>query len=174
MIGRERNVGKMYEYESQSMNHSTESRHGWNSAFMSNVVSLYGHMGLRVLCSSAAWLSRMTTGFNRCRFISQLLHSLAIWSWQVICHPFRAYSSCVYVLGGIQFFVTSWTVAHQTPLPMEFSRQKYWSRLPFATPGDLPNLGIEPGSPALQADSLPLSHQGVRLAYVTLKIPKWF
>ena len=52
----------------------------------------------------------------------------------------------VCMLGGIQFFVTSWTVAHQTPLPMEFSRQKYWSRLPFATPGDLPNLGIKPTS----------------------------
>ena len=146
MIGRERNVGKMYEYESQSMNHSTESRHGWNSAFMSNVVSLYGQMGMRVLCSSAAWLSRMTTGSNRCGFISQLLHSLAIWSWHAICHPFRTYSSCVYVLGGIQFFVTSWTVAHQTPLPMEFSRQQYWSRLPFATPGDLPNLRTKPAS----------------------------
>ena len=43
---------------------------------------------------------------------------------------------------------------------MEFSRQGYWSGLPFPSPGDLPDPGIEPGSPALQADSLPLSHQG--------------
>ena len=42
---------------------------------------------------------------------------------------------------------------------MEFSRQEYWSGLPFSSPGGLPNPGIEPGSPALQADSLPLSHQ---------------
>ena len=42
-----------------------------------------------------------------------------------------------------------WTVAHQAPLPMEFSRQEYWSGLPFPTPGYLPNPGIEPASPAL-------------------------
>ena len=52
------------------------------------------------------------------------------------------------------------------------SPDKNMSGLSFPSPGDLPNPGIEPGSPALQADSLPLSHQGVRLAYVTLKIPK--
>ena len=50
---------------------------------------------------------------------------------------------------------TPWTVAHQALLSMEFSRQKYWSGLPFPSPGDLPNPGMEPGSPALQADSLP-------------------
>ena len=50
---------------------------------------------------------------------------------------------------------TSWTVARQAPLPMGFSRQEYWSGLSFPSPGDLPNLGIEPRSPALQADSLP-------------------
>ena len=43
---------------------------------------------------------------------------------------------------------------HQDPLSMEFSRQEYWSGLPFPSPGDLHNPGIEPGSPALQADSL--------------------
>ena len=48
-----------------------------------------------------------------------------------------------------------WTVAHQAPLSMEFSRQEYWSGLPFPSPGDLPNPGIELGYPALQADSLP-------------------
>ena len=52
------------------------------------------------------------------------------------------------------------TVAHQPVLFMEFSRQEYWSGLPFPSPGDLLNPGIEPGSPAMQADSLPLSHQG--------------
>ena len=48
-----------------------------------------------------------------------------------------------------------WTVARQAPLSMEFSRQEYWNGLPFPTPGDLPNPGIEPRSPALQVDSLP-------------------
>ena len=46
-------------------------------------------------------------------------------------------------------FVTSWTVAHQPPLFMGFSRQEYWSRFPCCPPGDLPDPGMEPGSPAL-------------------------
>ena len=50
---------------------------------------------------------------------------------------------------------TPWSVAHQAPLPMRFSRQEYWSGLPFPSPGDLPNPGTELGSPALQADSSP-------------------
>ena len=54
----------------------------------------------------------------------------------------------------VQFFATSRTVAHQAPLSMEFSRQEYWSGLQFPSPEDLSNSGIEPGSPALQADSL--------------------
>ena len=57
-------------------------------------------------------------------------------------------------------FVTPWTIAHQAPLSMEFSRQEYWSRLPFPTPGSLPDPGIEPTSPPWQAYSLPLSHLG--------------
>ena len=50
---------------------------------------------------------------------------------------------------------TPWTVACQAPLSMGFSRKEYWSGLPFFSPGDLPDPGIEPGSPALQADDLP-------------------
>ena len=53
----------------------------------------------------------------------------------------------------VQLFVTPWIVAHQTPLSMEFSRQEYWSGLPFPSAGNLLNSGIEPESPALQADS---------------------
>ena len=51
--------------------------------------------------------------------------------------------------------VTPWTVACQASLSMGFTRQEYWSGLPFLSPGDLPDPGIEPGSPALQADDLP-------------------
>ena len=60
----------------------------------------------------------------------------------------------------VRFFATPWTVAYQAPQSMGFFRQEHWSGLPFPSPGDLPNPGVEPGSPALQADSLPLSHQG--------------
>jgi len=56
--------------------------------------------------------------------------------------------------------MTPWTDARQAPLSMEFSRQEYWGGLPCPPPGDLPNPGIEPKSPALQADSILLSHQG--------------
>ena len=55
---------------------------------------------------------------------------------------------------------TPWTVALQAPLPMGFLRQEYWSALPFHSPGDLPNTGIKPVSPALQADCLLLSYLG--------------
>ena len=55
--------------------------------------------------------------------------------------------------------VTPWTVALQAPLSMKFSRQECWSGAPFPSPEDRPNSGIEPRSPALQADILPLSHQ---------------
>jgi len=48
---------------------------------------------------------------------------------------------------------TPWTVAYQAPLSVGFSRQRYWSGLPFPSPEDLPNPGIEPGSPTLQADA---------------------
>ena len=51
-------------------------------------------------------------------------------------------------------------VAHQGPPSMEFSRQEYWSGLPFPSPGDLPDPGIKPGSPALQADALPSEPPG--------------
>ena len=56
-------------------------------------------------------------------------------------------------LSRVQLFVTPWTVADQAPLSMGFSRQEYWSGLPFPSPEDLPNPGIEPWSPAWQADA---------------------
>ena len=66
---------------------------------------------------------------------------------------------CVLTGGGLvtklcPTLANPWTVALQVPLSMGFSRQEYWSGLPFSSPGDLPNPGIEPWSPALQADSL--------------------
>ena len=57
-------------------------------------------------------------------------------------------------------FATPWTVPHQAPLSTGFTRWEYWSGLPVSFPGDLPDPGIEPASPALQANSLQLNHQG--------------
>ena len=53
----------------------------------------------------------------------------------------------------VQLCVNLWTIAFQAPLSMGFFRQEYWSGLPFPFPGNLPDAGMEPGSPALQADS---------------------
>ena len=70
---------------------------------------------------------------------------------------------CARVLSCVRLFATPWTVARQAPLSIGFSRQEYWSRLPFPIPRDLYHLGIEPESPHLLhwlANSLPLSHLG--------------
>ena len=57
-------------------------------------------------------------------------------------------------LSHVRLFLTPWNVAYHVPPSMGFSRQEYWSGLPFPSPGELPNPGIKPGSPALQADAL--------------------
>ena len=57
-------------------------------------------------------------------------------------------------LSRVRLFATLWTVAHQAPPSMGFSRQEYWSGVPFPSPGDLPDPGIEPRSSALQAEAL--------------------
>ena len=70
---------------------------------------------------------------------------------------------CVFSCSVMSDSAIPWSVACQAPLPMTFSGQEYWSGLPFPSPGDLPDPGIEPvslASPALQADSLLLSHRG--------------
>ena len=63
-------------------------------------------------------------------------------------------SEMVKLLSRVRLFVTPWTIAYQAPPSMGFSRQEYWSGLPFPSPGDLPDPGIEPRSPAFQADAL--------------------
>ena len=64
------------------------------------------------------------------------------------------------VVQSVRLFATLWTVAHKDPPSMGFSKQEYWSGLPFPSPGDLPNPGIKPRSSTLQADSLPAEPQG--------------
>ena len=67
----------------------------------------------------------------------------------------------VKLLSRVQLFATPWTVAYQAPPSMGFSRQECWSRLPFPSPGDLPDPGIKPRSPALRADALPSELPGM-------------
>ena len=67
----------------------------------------------------------------------------------------------VKLLSRVRLFVTPCTAVYQAPPSVGFSRQECWSGLPFPSPGDLPNPGIEPGSPALQADALPSEPPGM-------------
>ena len=76
-------------------------------------------------------------GTNTCRSSP---HPVMDWKWTVVA---------VELLSHVWLFVTPWTVVCQVPLPMGFPRQEYWSGVPFPPPGDLPNSGIEPVSPAL-------------------------
>ena len=73
---------------------------------------------------------------------------------------YSAYNRKVKSLSHVRLFVTPWTVAYHVPSSMGFSRQDYWSGLPFPFPEDLPDPGIEPGSPALKADTLPSEPPG--------------
>ena len=68
-------------------------------------------------------------------------------------YPYYKIFKC-WSLSRVRLFATLWTIAHQAPQSMGFSRQEYWSGLPFPSPGDLPDPGIERRSPALQADTL--------------------
>ena len=87
------------------------------------------------------------------------------WTWQQLntanhnlhkihCVQSPLLSLKVKSLSRVRLLATPWTVAHQAPPSTGFSRQQYWSGLPFPSPGDLPDPGIEPRSPALQADAL--------------------
>ena len=78
----------------------------------------------------------------------------------LFCDPMDYTSEPVKLLSRVWLFATPWTIAYQSPPSMEFSRQKYWSGLPFPSRGDLPDPGIEPRSPTLQADALPCEPPG--------------
>ena len=71
-------------------------------------------------------------------------------------------------LSHVQLFATPWAVAHQAPPSMGFSRQEYWSGLPFPSPGDLPDPGIEPRYPALQTEVLTSEPPGKPLNFLIL------
>ena len=99
--------------------------------------------------ASASFLPKNTQGWSPLEWtgwISWVTAKTAATSWPSLCH--------------IRFFARPWTVAHQAPLSMEFSRQEYWSGLPFPSLRDLPNPGTEPRSSAWQADCLPSEPPG--------------
>ena len=94
-------------------------------------------------------------------------------SVKIVCmiynnHGYISSCCCVVLVAYLCLFATLWTVAHQAPLSMEFSRQEHWSGLPFPSPNDLPDPEIESRSPALQADSLPSEMLGKSIFHHTL------
>ena len=80
------------------------------------------------------------------------LHFQIMWLFLLKCSvTYHSQTDVIIVIllfSSVWLFETPWTVAHQVPLPMGFPRQEYWSGLPFPSPADLPNPGIEPSSPA--------------------------
>ena len=101
-------------------------------------------------------------------------HKNSSQSWNVYCGHARCMHSpaCVHAqsLSRGRLFVTPWTIAYQAPLPTEFPRQEYWSGLPFPSPGDLPNPGIEPSSPALSGGFFTTEPSGKPHVYMWIHI----
>ena len=104
--------------------------------------------GLPFPSSGDLWIQGLNPGLPHCKqMLYHLSHQgslIALWT-----------SEPVKLLSCVRLFAIPWSVAYQAPPSMEFSRQEYWSGLPFPSPGELPDPGIEPRSPALQADALP-------------------
>ena len=110
-----------------------------------------------------------------CLFLCFLLE----YSWFTMLCEFRVSGKLIHFCEYMLFFVlspncvwlfaTAWAVTCcQAPLSRGFPRQGYWSGLPFPSPGDLPDPRVEPTSPALAGDSLPLSHQGSPSVYLSI------
>ena len=106
------------------------------------------------------------------KFSYTILHELCVlWGYKEVSHPpkLTEVEKEKWKL-TMSNSATPRTVTHQAPLSMKFSRQGYWSGLPFPSPGDLPDPGIEPISPALTADSLLLIHPGSPCSVLLWKI----
>ena len=84
--------------------------------------------------------------------------------------PFKAFLVKVKSLSCVRLFAIPWTVVYQASLSMGFSRQEYWSGLPFHSPGDLPDPGIKPRSSALQSDTLPSEPPGKPVLFLFASI----
>ena len=107
-----------------------------------------------------------TTGFARGDWLTPL-GMMPLKSIHVVSHERESVNHSV-----MSDSLPPHTIVHQAPLSMGFSRQEYWSGLPFPSPGHLPNPWIKPGSPALRADSLPSEPPGKTLLHLTTSLYK--
>ena len=150
----------------------------WLKRYACGLLSSFSHIQLFATLWTVACQAPLFMGFSKQKYWSGFaMTSPRGFSWPRDLTSF-SYVSCIgrqvlyyycllesptkvkwkwkwYSLGHVLLFATPWSVAHQAPLSMKFSRQEYWSGLPCPPPGDAPNWGIEPRSPTLQADSLP-------------------
>ena len=124
-------------------------------------ISLYAHNTIclsKHLFKDILFCFHVLTIINICIYInicigfcvdrSFQVNCVNTWAWLLDCMLRKSEKVKVKSLSQVQFFATTWTVAYQDPPSMGFSRQEYWSGLPLPSPGDLPNPGIKPGSPA--------------------------
>ena len=113
--------------------------------------AVVGDTGTEAFCSDPLVTSQAC--FQELGVPGYILHGILL---TAISYSYGASESPVLcqLLSHVRLFVTPWTIAHQASLSMGFSRQEYWSGLPFPPSGDHPDPGIDPGSPALQKDSL--------------------
>ena len=130
----------------------------WRRAWQPIPVFLLGEShGQKSLVAYSAWSGRVRHEWAHTHIPLLKHHFTSYWlhnSFILGCSQSVQSLSCVWL------FVTPWTVALQAPLSVGFHKQEYWNGLPFPSPGDLPNTGIELMSPVLQADSLSSESQG--------------
>ena len=146
------------------MSHKSGVRINWNNAgkILSIILRTQKalHESVQLLSHVRLFTTPWTTACQASLSITNSQSLLKLMSMEVmmpsnhliLCHPQVKWVS--EVAQSCPIFATLWTVAYQASPSMGFSRQEYWSGLPFPSPGDLPDPGIEPGSPALEADAL--------------------
>ena len=123
---------------------------------------IFSWLGLTYSCSALVDRTHLET-HRICKGVFSSQRYLEIWSVLFTIHTCVCVCVCVCVCLVTQSCPIPcdlWAVVSQAPLSMQFSRQDYWNGLPFPSPGDLPDLGIEPRSPTLQADALPSEPPG--------------
>ena len=109
------------------------------------------------------WLDSITNSIDlNLRKLQEIVKARGSWCAEVheVTKSWIQLESEVKSLSRFQLFATAWTVAYQASLSLGFSKQEYWSGLQFPSPGDLPEPGVEPGSPTLRADALPSEPRG--------------
>ena len=138
----------------------TRQETGWDTQVLTG-----GWVNKRRLCSSSSCLTLHTR--------PESLETRAVRCSRLVCVCVCVrVCVCATHFSRVRVLASPGTVAHQAPLYTWFSRQEHWSRLPFPSPGDLPDPGLEPRSPALQVDSLPAEPPGKpRLFVNTLQTP---